>query len=204
MSGLLNEMLDWNADLDEITSQHGVCISRRRGSTGGLDGSSGALDWNMDLDDLIDNKDTKEFRRHSAPTSLPSRRKANAVRFGKVQIRDCERVMGDNPGCEKGPSLSIGWKYNTRQPINLDKWEAVRTNKRRNKKELCIPRDKRVMILVEAGFARKDIERNMELISYFREERNETLMQLHMEKAAKSIADKLRRGSYPANNTVYC
>ena len=203
MSGLSDNLLDWNADLDQITSEHGTA-GQRRSSCCTFGESDSALDWNMDLDDLIDNKDNIEFRRHSAPCSLPSRKKANAVRFGSVQVRECERTLGDNPACEKGPSLSIGWKHKTLKPINLDTFEAIRHNKRRTKKELCVPEKERITILVEAGFAKKDIERNMELISYFHEERNETLMALHMEKTATqfSLAQKVR--AERRSDVVYC
>lgn len=203
MSGLQD--LDWNADLDEITSEQNTRTYPRSQSCYSLGESDSALEWNFDLDDVIDNKDNIEFRRHSAPCSLPSRKKANAVRFGSVQVRECERTLGDNPACEDGPSLSIGWRHNTLKPIKLDTFEAIRHNKRRSKKELRTPKDERISLLVRAGFAKKDIERNMQLISYFHEERNETLMSLHMEKSSQySLADKVRPETPVDSHVVYC
>lgn len=196
--------MDWNMDLDEITSEHGKYGSGRSS----FHESDSALNWNCDLDDLIDNKDNVEFRRHSAPCSLPSRKKANAVRFGSVQVRECERTLGDNPACEDGPSLSIGWKHHTLKPIKLDTFETIRHGKRRTKRGLYVPKDERIVLLEHAGFAKKEIERNMELISYFHEERNETLIEVHLGKVSDdlnlkyNLADKIKSRRH--STEVFC
>lgn len=148
-----------------------------------------SLDWNLDLDDLLGcNKNSSshsDVRRHSEPASLPSRKKSLKVQFGNVQFRECEQILGDNPGCEEGPSLSIGWKHRTRAPIKVDAWEEYRSrNGRRKQSALYLTEDQRARIAMEAGISKKDIYRNIELISYFHDERNTTLMELHKERAA--------------------
>ena len=152
------------------------------------------LDWNTDLDDIMMGtvKKTPEVRRHSAPTSLPSRRKNLRVQFGQVQVRECERILGDNPACEVGPSLSLGWKYTTKKAVQVDAWEQQRQTRRngaprarRTSRDFYLTEDRRIELARQAGIAIKDITRNMELISYFHEERNETVMELHRERAAR-------------------
>ncbi|CAB9524974.1 expressed unknown protein [Seminavis robusta] len=180
MSGLENLNLDWNVDIDAEIAASDKRQARRNTI------SESPLDWNMDLDDLLrksGNPEDKEFRRHSAPTSLPSRKKAMGVKFGNVTIRECERILGDNPACEQGPSLSIGWKHKTHKPIHVDDWEEYRCQQhiRRTKKALQLSTQKRLLVAKEAGFSQRHIELNVELISYFHEERNETLITLHKE-----------------------
>lgn len=188
MSGLGNLNLDWNVDLDDefIAGRQNQKQKQRRNTITG--GSS--LDWNMDLDDLIRESPKAESRRHTYPTtSLPSRRTSvgsGSVRFGSISIRECEQILGDNPACEKGPSLSIGWKYTTRNPINVDEWEDFRCQHfRRTKQALLMSTQKRLLVAKEAGYSQKHIDLNVELISYFNEERTETLLSLHKDPPVK-------------------
>jgi hypothetical protein len=185
MSGFGNLNLNWNVDLDDEfnSGQQNEQRQRRRNTITG--GSS--LDWNMDLDDLMRDpvSPKAERRRHTYPaTSLPSRRKStgltSSVRFGSITIRECERILGDNPACEKGPSLSIGWKYTTHKPIHVDEWEDFRCQHfRRSMQGLQLSTQKRLLVAKEAGYSQKHIDLNVELISYFSEERAETLKNLH-------------------------
>lgn len=195
------------------------------------------LDWNTDLDDIMTNlKKDPTSRRHSAPISLPSRQNTKrVVQFGKVQIRDCERILGDNPACEIGPSLSLGWKYNIRKSMKVDQWEQQKQQRwerlererrkpppppsqnkgssrsllskkksqhspvvapasppktRRSSRDFYLSEERRVALAKEvAGIALKDITRNIELISYFHQERNETVMQFHKERAALQLKE---------------
>jgi len=167
------------------------------------------LDWNLDLDDMLSQSEhdrhahgAKESRRFTAPASLPSRRLSQSriqanelgghrVQFGSVQIRECERILGDNPACEVGPSLSLGWKCRTRQPVSVDAFAGLQKSKRRNKRGLLLSGEKRAVIAQEFGMTVKDINRNIELIGYFHRERNETLMELHLNECRHQFGSKM-------------
>jgi hypothetical protein len=46
-----------------------------------------------------------------------------AVSFGKVQVREYERVICYNPACSAGAAIGIGWNYVSHQTIELDERE---------------------------------------------------------------------------------
>ena len=69
-----------------------------RGSAGSSRGNSG--------------KDSAGFRGKVAPIEATDEaphkekpRQKNSVRFSEIQIRDYERVVGDNPSCSSGPPI---------------------------------------------------------------------------------------------------
>eukprot|EP00521_Asterionellopsis_glacialis_P013381 CAMPEP_0195306748 /NCGR_PEP_ID=MMETSP0707-20130614/37355_1 /TAXON_ID=33640 /ORGANISM="Asterionellopsis glacialis, Strain CCMP134" /LENGTH=578 /DNA_ID=CAMNT_0040370975 /DNA_START=457 /DNA_END=2193 /DNA_ORIENTATION=+ len=53
------------------------------------------------------------------------------VTFTKIEIREYERVVGDNPSVSSGVPLSIGWKYSPLKSIHVDEYEQNRQYERR-------------------------------------------------------------------------
>lgn len=87
------------------------------------------------------------------------------VVFGKVEIREYERVVGDNPSCSRGPPISIGWNYQLVAKYAIDEYEAaVRKLPPRSKREFYLPANRRTEILImewqysedEIGKARRE------------------------------------------------
>ena len=149
--------------------------------------------WNLDLDDILDNVNcpvgkfgmrsnsfstSRVPRRGSFKTrrSLPTR----AVSFGKVEIRNFERILGDNPpACGKGPSMALGWNYNEETPVELDKFEIKRrsswtSTRRRNSKELIMSPGKRERLAKKLGFSEKEINSNVQKIEKILKQRRKT------------------------------
>jgi hypothetical protein len=46
-----------------------------------------------------------------------------AVSFGVIQVREYNRVVGDNPAVRVGPPMSIGWEFVQRKAVPLDVYE---------------------------------------------------------------------------------
>ena len=51
------------------------------------------------------------------------------VQFGSVQVRHYERVVGDHPDTRIGVPLSLGWGYNEKEPVPIQRYEADRISK---------------------------------------------------------------------------
>jgi hypothetical protein len=49
-----------------------------------------------------------------------------AVSFGLIQIREYNRVVGDNPNVRVGPPMSIGWGFVEKQSLQIDVYERTK------------------------------------------------------------------------------
>ena len=47
-----------------------------------------------------------------------------SVRFGSVQVREYDRIVGDHPEVKVGPPIGIGWEYMELEPLNMEEYEA--------------------------------------------------------------------------------
>jgi hypothetical protein len=79
------------------------------------------------------------------PMVLKSKR---SISFHEIEIREYERILGDNPGTPHGPSLSIGWLYSTIEKVPVDVYEKTRPSwQRRTVSALQVPSTEREALL---------------------------------------------------------
>mmetsp|Transcript_6408 Transcript_6408/g.18896 ORF Transcript_6408/g.18896 Transcript_6408/m.18896 type:complete len:470 (+) Transcript_6408:151-1560(+) len=78
------------------------------------------------------------------------------VSFSKIQIRDYETTIGDNPSCTYGTPISLSWQYLEVDPIDLDKYEDGRI--RRNMRQMHLNFYKRNYLLTRAGHTEEEIK----------------------------------------------
>lgn len=89
--------------------------------------------------------------------------KRNDIRHKRVEIsflevREYPVVLGDNPACAEGPSLSIDWAHDPQTVFILDvaTFEKMR-GRRRNSIELLISKYSREKKLLRVGVTKKDM-----------------------------------------------
>mmetsp|Transcript_10644 Transcript_10644/g.15024 ORF Transcript_10644/g.15024 Transcript_10644/m.15024 type:complete len:154 (+) Transcript_10644:3-464(+) len=86
--------------------------------------------------------------------------KKKTVRFSQIQVREYEIVPGYYPSRfsqSRDPRLSLGWAYNIKGNIDLDRYENFKQNKRRTIAQMPIPSVVREEILLEFGFAKSQM-----------------------------------------------
>jgi hypothetical protein len=57
----------------------------------------------------------------STSSRNPGRRKV--VSFGQIQVREYNRVLGDNPTVRVGPPMSLGWEFVQKRAVPVDVYE---------------------------------------------------------------------------------
>lgn len=87
----------------------------------------------------------------------PSRRDTK-VAFSTVEVRQYERILGDNPGVSSGPPLSIGWNYYEDSTICLpvDEFEYYHGSCG-DQSEMVLTRFERESILRDLGYGERDL-----------------------------------------------
>jgi hypothetical protein len=164
----------WNMTLDDL--EHSATLPR-------------ALDRRSSTSDVPEEVETPRIaaRRHSdgmvqmgnysVRSALRTKRKTlpnRNVSFGSVAVRVCERVLGDNPACHDGPSLSIGWNYEPEKIVNVEAFESSRQTERRSYDKLCLSPEKREKIAMRSGYTKKDIEENVKQMHKYQRRRERT------------------------------
>lgn len=147
------------------------------------------------------------LRRHSCNMQLKDRQASleflddntdlnpsgRCVKFGNVFIREYERVLGDSP-CSTGPPIGLGWKYWAFEPsrtknsdnnetegvIPLDEYERMNSPKLPAKK-LLLSRGEREELLIESGFARRELAEAVRQNIKLKNQRRQTVTNLNFE-----------------------
>jgi hypothetical protein len=118
------------------------------------------------------------------------------VSFSTVEVRQYERILGDNPGVSCGPPVSIGWNHleDATICIPLDDYEYYHCGYR-DDCEMILSREEREEMLLSLGFDQKEIARAVRINYKLKRNRRQTLNNLSamraeefVEKAKKSVS----------------
>ena len=113
-----------------------------------------------------------DHRKLSTDSSM-SRNSRKSVHFGSVQIRQYDRVLGDNPGCSIGCPMSLGWNYTALDAISLDQFEDDRIN--RPRRQLNMTSNMRRNILhYQLGYSHQEIDAVEEEIKTIKSQREKS------------------------------
>ena len=88
------------------------------------------------------------------------------IKFDAVEIREYPIILSNNPACQYGPSIEIGWEYvdiyTADNAIRVSQYEMERFGKRRREKpgrpsKLYLSQMRREALLREAGYADREV-----------------------------------------------
>ena len=113
------------------------------------------------------------------------------VSFDKVQIREFQQVLGDNPCKEIGPSLSLGWNYNEKKGVDLEKYESKRSGSGGNfvvkltgggstsprRKDFSLSPKARIEKALELGYTPEEIAKNQKQMQRIQKQREKTALE---------------------------
>jgi len=121
-------------------------------------------------------------------------RSKSAVSFDHVNIREYERILGDNPSCTTGPPLSIGWRFSPNpMVISVDDYEDGKGDIPRYKSQFLVPKAIREKMLKEhTGVSRREIVNTVRSVQKQKSQRRKTAANLGMQDTEEKL-EALRR-----------
>jgi len=126
-------------------------------------------------------------RRYTSPSSMSKSQHGrtallrSTITFGQVNIREYERVLGDNPSVTSGPPLSIGWRYSpSTLNMSIDDYEENKGSPR-SSSEYLVPRSIRLATLKEhADIPHREMVNAVRDIQKTKSQRRKTVVNLSM------------------------
>ena len=98
------------------------------------------------------------------------------VQFDRVDIREYNTVLSNNPACRYGPSIELGWEYRQDQrqhDVSVSQYEKARQGKRRTKaSQYYLSEVQREATLQRANFSKQDIKKATKSKNKARRQRN--------------------------------
>lgn len=131
---------------------------------------------------------------HRGKPASKKTRSQSVVAFDKVNIREYERILGDNPSCSSGPPLSIGWRFSpSPMQISVEDYENGKGDIPRYKSQFLVPKDIREKMLREhAGVSRREIVNTVRGIQKLKSQRRKTAANLSMQNTEEKV-ENVRR-----------
>lgn len=117
------------------------------------------------------------------------RKSHRSVSFDSIFVREYDRVLGDNPACAKGPPISIGWQYESKDSLPLEVYEQTKPSGR-TKRQLHLSASRRkTMLLRDWNFHEKELDQAQREIEYIQYLRSKTVYSATKRAARKPTAD---------------
>lgn len=89
--------------------------------------------------------------------------KTKTLQFDRVDIREYDTVLSNNPACRYGPSIELGWEYHQgrhHHDVSVSQYEKERQGKRRTKaSQYYLSEVQREATLQQANFSKQDIKK---------------------------------------------
>ena len=94
----------------------------------------------------------------SGGVKFPFPMRQSLVRFDKVEVREYEIAIGDNPYCSYGVPITLDWSHGETESMSLDSYEASHGRRKPARRMLLTSFQRRDM-LWRAGYELDEIER---------------------------------------------
>jgi hypothetical protein len=151
----------------------------------------------VENDDFSELRDTQShfFSRNSTSMFSPKSNRTRKIDFSTVEVRQYERILGDNPSCSSGAPVSIGWKFFQERTLclSVDEYEYYHGHFR-DECDMVLDRQERETLLYELGYSEKDLAKVVRENVKMKKNRRQTVNNLpimKIEVAVESMTKKL-------------
>lgn len=151
----------------------------------------------VENEDFSDLQDTQPhfFNQNSTSMFSPESNRTRKIDFSTVEVRQYERILGDNPSCSSGAPVSIGWKFFQERTLCLpvDEYEYYHGHFR-DECDMVLDRQEREALLYELGYSEKDLAKVVRENVKLKKNRRQTVNNLPLMKievAVESVTKKV-------------
>ena len=134
---------------------------RRRDSRNSLSrsGSTGILKKTSSYNYLGDSTGQTSILSNSAASSTTrgSNKVASAVSFQSVNIREYDRIIGDNPSCKYGIPISLDWSHSGERSHTLNDYEKFKGMQRSKSMMRMNARTRESIVKMKLGYSDEEI-----------------------------------------------
>jgi hypothetical protein len=132
--------------------------------------------------------------RSSAPcyTSTAPKRKKSIV-FHEVEMRFYEQTLGDHPNTSYGPPISLDWKYEEAEPIDVEEYEEGRGQRRSLKQMMLNYYTRKNILLWHYGHSEDEIKKATKASEKAKFQRGVTRYFLRMSKVEDLVTSAGRK-----------
>ncbi len=116
------------------------------------------------------------------------------TRFGNVEIRKYDRILGDNPACSDGCPVQLGWLYTSQEPVCLDEYEANRYPRRSRRQLQLTSITRRNSLHYHFGYTHQEIEQGSDAIKKIQKQRIMTRSITRKKEKTQEKLEKLTKG----------
>mmetsp|Transcript_27575 Transcript_27575/g.51741 ORF Transcript_27575/g.51741 Transcript_27575/m.51741 type:complete len:148 (-) Transcript_27575:437-880(-) len=117
-------------------------------------------------------KNAKSDNSDSSESSASGERR---VSFSTIEIHEHAMIMGNSPSISYGCPLEIDWEEQCHYSVDVEEYEETRPP-RRIRDQLAMPGELREEVLLESGYTKRQINRQ---ISQIQSERHHASSKLH-------------------------
>ena len=118
------------------------------------------------------------------------------VGFGVIRLCEHPILLGDNPGGNRGPPLTIDWYAQDTYEMDIEEYEGERPP-RRNQSQLSLPESVRKDILKKCGYSRNEIVEQTKPVNQARQRRKATVQSAKLE-GIQELMEKVSRKTFNA------
>jgi hypothetical protein len=119
-----------------------------------------------------------------------------AVSFGMIQVREYNRVVGDNPAVSNGPPMSIGWEFVQKEAVSVHVYEKRKLSRRTSDLRMS-NFTRKSMLREDCGFSWEEIRTAEKRVRKIQRQRRQTIQRgetaTAIEYAMESAKRKMQR-----------
>jgi len=155
------------------------------------------------LDDSLGGLDKGERPLRRGP---PGNKRGSSVSFSKVNVREYERILGDNPCVSSGVPIGIGWRYAPAPVVmDVDDYEDGRTFPRGRAEYMLPKRVREGMVQEHAGVRRREMVAAVRSVQKAKAQRQRTVINLgrhRSEARVEGAKRKLKKILWPSPSSA--